>query len=35
MQYLLSMFSVTNFPLDNARYPGLTWTSVQDVLAAQ
>ncbi len=33
MQYLLSMFGVTNDPLDNARYPGLTWTSVQDVLA--
>ncbi len=33
MQYLLSMFSVTNDPLDNARYPDLTWTSVQQVLA--
>ncbi|MBO3269612.1 NmrA family NAD(P)-binding protein [Hymenobacter defluvii] len=27
MQYLLSMFSVQNHPLDNARYPDLTWTS--------
>lgn len=35
MQYMLSMFSVTNDPLDNARYPALTWTRVQDVLAAR
>lgn len=35
MQYMLSMFSVTNDPLDNARYPDLTWTRVQDVLAAK
>ena len=34
MQYLLSMFSVQNEPLDNARYPGLTWTPVRQVLAA-
>jgi uncharacterized protein YbjT (DUF2867 family) len=34
MQYLLSMFSVQNNPLDNSRYPGLTWTSAQAVLAA-
>lgn len=33
MQYLLSMFSVQNDPLDNARYPDLTWTRVQTVLA--
>jgi pimeloyl-ACP methyl ester carboxylesterase len=34
MQYLLSMFSVQNNPLNNSRYPGLTWTSAQAVLAA-
>jgi len=34
MQYLLSMFSVQNNPLDNSRYAGLTWTSAQAVLAA-
>ncbi len=33
MQYLLSMFSVQSTPLDNTRYPGLSWTSVRDVLA--
>lgn len=33
MQYLLSMFSVQNDPLDNARYPDLAWTRVQTVLA--
>lgn len=33
MQYLLSMFSVQNEPLDNDRYPGLSWTPVQQVLA--
>ena len=27
MQYMLSMFSVQNDPLDNARYPELTWAS--------
>lgn len=34
MQYLLSMFSVQNNPLDNSRYPGLTWASAPAVLAA-
>jgi NAD(P)-dependent dehydrogenase (short-subunit alcohol dehydrogenase family) len=34
MQYMLSMFSAQNDPLDNDRYPGLTWTSARDVLAA-
>lgn len=33
MQYLLSMFSVQSTPLDNTRYPSLSWTSVRDVLA--
>ena len=33
MQYLLSMFSVQNQPLDNARYPGLTWASAYATLA--
>jgi pimeloyl-ACP methyl ester carboxylesterase/uncharacterized protein YbjT (DUF2867 family) len=33
MQYLLSMFSVQNNPLNNSRYAGLTWTSPQAVLA--
>ncbi|MDB5270795.1 MAG: NmrA family protein [Hymenobacter sp.] len=33
-QYLHSMFSVQNTPLDNARYPELRWTGVRDVLAA-
>ena len=32
MQYMLSMFSVQNTPLDNQRYPDLTWTSVEQVL---
>ncbi len=31
-QYIYSMFSVQNDPLDNDRYPGLTWTSVGEVL---
>ncbi len=35
MQYMLSMFSAQNDPLDNARYPDLTWTPALDVLAAQ
>ena len=35
MQYILSMFSVTNDPLDNARYPDLTWTSAHAVLAGK
>lgn len=34
MQYMLSMFSVQNDPLDNERYPGLTWTSAHDMLAS-
>ncbi|SFQ35664.1 NmrA family NAD(P)-binding protein [Hymenobacter arizonensis] len=34
MQYLLSMFSVQNQPLDNARYPDLTWTSPLTFLTA-
>jgi len=32
MQYLLSMFSVQNNPLDNYRYPDLAWTSAPQVL---
>ena len=35
MQYMLSMFSVQNEPLDNARYPDLTWTSAHAVLAGK
>lgn len=35
MQYLLSMFSVQNQPLDNNRYPDLTWTTATDFLADQ
>lgn len=35
MQYMLSMFSVQNDPLDNERYPVLTWSSAHDVLASQ
>ncbi len=34
-QYMHSMFSVQNNPLDNARYPDLTWTSARDVLAGR
>jgi pimeloyl-ACP methyl ester carboxylesterase/NAD(P)-dependent dehydrogenase (short-subunit alcohol dehydrogenase family) len=34
LQYMLSMFSVQNTPLDNDRYPGLTWTSAGHVLRA-
>ncbi len=33
-QYMYSMFTVQSDPLDNARYPALTWTSAHDVLAA-
>lgn len=33
MQYMLSMFSIQNEPLDNARYPNLTWTPARNVLA--
>lgn len=32
-QYLHSMFSVQNTPLDNERYPDVQWTSAIDVLA--
>jgi NmrA-like family len=32
-QYLHSMFSVQNQPLDNDRYPDVQWTSAIDVLA--
>ena len=34
-QYMLSMFSVQNEPLDNDRYPGLSWTSAAEVLRAR
>ncbi|MCR5889941.1 NmrA family NAD(P)-binding protein [Hymenobacter sp. J193] len=34
MQYLLSMFSVQNPALDNARYPELTWTNPITFLTA-
>lgn len=34
MQYMLSMFSVQNQPLDNARYPDLTWTTPVPFLTA-
>jgi pimeloyl-ACP methyl ester carboxylesterase len=34
MQYMLSMFSVQNQPLDNSRYPGLTWASAYATLVA-
>ena len=34
LQYLLSMFSVQNQPLDNARYPELTWTNPISFLTA-
>jgi hypothetical protein len=32
-QYLYSMFSVQNQPLDNERYPDVRWTSVIDVVS--
>lgn len=32
-QYIQSMFSVQNEPLDNGRYPDIQWTNVQEVLA--
>ncbi|MBC7920123.1 MAG: NmrA family NAD(P)-binding protein [Ferruginibacter sp.] len=32
-QYLHSMFSVQNEPLDNDRYPEVKWTSIRSVLA--
>jgi NAD(P)-dependent dehydrogenase (short-subunit alcohol dehydrogenase family) len=34
MQYLLSMFSVQNTALDNARYPTLAWTAASTFLTA-
>lgn len=34
LQYVRSMFSVQNKPLDNARYPGLTWASALHLLKA-
>jgi uncharacterized protein YbjT (DUF2867 family) len=34
LQYLLSMFSVQNQPLDNARYADLTWTDALPFLTA-
>lgn len=34
-QYLYSMFNVQNDPVDNGRYPDLTWTSAHEVLAAR
>ena len=34
-QYVYSMFSAQNNPLDNDRYPDVQWTRVQDVLAAR
>ena len=33
MQYLHSMFSVQNTPLDNNRYPDVQWTSSMDVIS--
>ena len=32
-QYMYSMFSVQNDPIDNARYPNLTWSTAEEVLA--
>ncbi|UFH53585.1 NmrA family NAD(P)-binding protein [Spirosoma sp. KNUC1025] len=32
-QYIHSMLSVQNDPLDNNRYPDIKWTTIQDVLA--
>jgi hypothetical protein len=32
-QYLYSMFSVQNQPLDNERYPDIQWTSAMDVIS--
>ncbi|MFD2935082.1 NmrA family NAD(P)-binding protein [Spirosoma flavum] len=34
-QYIYSMFSVQNEPLDNDRYPDVKWTSARDVLTAR
>ncbi|OUJ74666.1 NmrA family NAD(P)-binding protein [Hymenobacter crusticola] len=33
MQYMLSMMSVQNEPLDNGRYPQLAWKSAHDLLS--
>ena len=35
MQYMLSMFSVQNTPLDNQRYPNLRWTTMRELLTGQ
>jgi pimeloyl-ACP methyl ester carboxylesterase len=35
MQYMLSMFSVQNRPLDNGRYPDLRWTSLPELLTGR
>ena len=32
-QYLYSMFSVQNQPLDNDRYPDVQWTSAIEVIS--
>jgi uncharacterized protein YbjT (DUF2867 family) len=34
LQYVRSMFSVQNTPLDNARYPDLTWANALHLLSA-
>ncbi|GAB3494124.1 hypothetical protein GCM10027341_09880 [Spirosoma knui] len=34
-QYMQSMFSVQNAPLDNDRYPDVSWTSAQELLTAR
>lgn len=34
LQYMRSMFTVQNHPLDNDRYLDLTWTSAEDLLRA-
>jgi hypothetical protein len=33
-QYMHSMFSAQNIPLDNERYPGLTWTSAETIFSS-
>jgi pimeloyl-ACP methyl ester carboxylesterase/uncharacterized protein YbjT (DUF2867 family) len=35
MQYMLSMFSVQNDPLDNARYADVHWTSAREVISGE
>ena len=32
-QYMHSMFSVQNTPLDNDRYPGINWTNAEEVIS--